>query len=119
MLVEQLDLKTFKNLSKDEIPALIKFHSNGCHYCNNLDYLLEEVAENYPDLKFYKINVDKYPTMPAALGFDGVPTILLYNIVPNKKYQFLKEPPAPNKKTWYSKSYIERNINKHYKGIKK
>ena len=92
MLVEQLDLKTFKNLSKDGIPALIKFHSNGCHYCN---------------------------TMPAALGFDGVPTILLYNIVPNKKYQFLKEPPAPNKKTWYSKSYIERNINKHYKGIKK
>jgi thiol-disulfide isomerase/thioredoxin len=119
MLVENLDLKTFKSLRDQGRPSLIKFYSNGCHYCHKLSGLLEGVAENFPDLKFYKINIDKYPTMPKALGFNGVPTILLYNVVPNKKYYFFEEPDYPNNHTWYSKLYIERNIKKYYGEIKK
>ena len=117
-LIEQLDLKKFKELSQTKTPALIEFHSNGCHYCTNLEPVIYELASKYSDIEFYKINIDKYPTIPQALGFSGVPAILLYNVAPNKKYQFLEEPPQPNKKTWYSKVYIEKFIREHHKGTK-
>lgn len=116
MLVENLDLHTFKEVRDNSTPCVIKFYSDGCHYCHKLSGLMEHVAQKFPDLKFYKINIDNYPTMPEALGFHGVPTIMLYNVVPNKKYHFFEEPQNPNRHTWYSKLYIEKNIHKYYKG---
>ena len=119
MLVENLDLKKYRELRDNSTPCLIKFYSDGCHYCQELSGLMEDIASDFPKLKFYKINIDEYPTMPEALGFDGVPTILLYNVVPDKKYYFFEEPNHPNRFTWYSKLYIERNIKRYYGGLQK
>ena len=48
-----------------------------CGPCRMLAPVLDEIAAEYPDVKFCKINVDDAPDLAAAFGVKSIPTVAL------------------------------------------
>ena len=109
------------NNVRQQAVCVVKFYSNGCHYCHALhDYyvdLSEELGDDV-DTFFYAFNIEDEPSFEKSLNFNGVPTIVVFKANPEKKpmkaKQFkLQDPDNPNEKTWYRVRDIRNFIEKH------
>ncbi len=95
--------------------CVIKFYSNGCDMCHNLQSYYEDIAkeEKYKDLHFFAFNVDEYPPIEKMLGFNGVPTIFLLKVgIPHRRVRVLQDPDPPHRATWYTSGYIKEFIDR-------
>ena len=66
-------LKFANNNIMEEI---IKFKSNGCGGCKALQPVIEQIAKEYPDIKFSDVNIDDDPDKAAAFGVTTLPTLV-------------------------------------------
>ena len=71
--------------SKEEFDALIKeglvlvdFFATWCGPCKMLSPVLEEVANENPDLTILKIDVDEVGVLAANYGIQAIPTLILF-----------------------------------------
>jgi|TARA_Y100000310_G_scaffold35174_1_gene33275 thiol-disulfide isomerase/thioredoxin len=99
----------------EEATCVIKFYSNGCHYCHKLKDLYEKISDTFPDVYFFAFNITDNPSVQKRLKFKGVPTILVVNVHegPSKPdIKLLPEPTAPSKITWYTAENIKTFITK-------
>ena len=76
-------LKHIQN--KDEFDAAIKeglvlvdFFATWCGPCKMLSPVLEEVANENPDLNVLKIDVDEVGELAARFGIQAIPTLILF-----------------------------------------
>lgn len=60
--------------------VLVDFYAPWCGPCKTLAPMLEEIAKDFKNTKFYKINVDENPQIAQDVGVNGVPTIILYKL---------------------------------------
>ena len=100
---------------KEKATCIIKFYSNGCHYCHNLKDYYEDISneEEYSDMHFFAFNVDDYPQIEKQLNLNGVPSIFIVKTGGKKvKFRSLQEPEEPNDKTWYRTKDIKDFINR-------
>lgn len=100
---------------KEPATCIIKFYSNGCDMCHNLQPYYQAIADEdqYDDLHFFAFNVDDYPPIEKMLGFNGVPTIFLLKVgIPRRRMRMLTDPEEPHKATWYSSKYIKEFIDR-------
>jgi len=98
---------------KESATCVIKFYSNGCHYCRKLKDIFEEVAEEHEDIVFFAFNIADYPSVQKVLDFNGVPTISLIRTgTTTPRIRLMGEPERPDKKTWYRQGEIQRFIEK-------
>ena len=98
---------------KREATCVVKFYSNGCHFCRNLQEIFEDVANSYEDLEFFAFNIEDYPPVQKIMKFSGVPTISLIKAGTSQpRIRLINEPKKPNKKTWYVQKDIEEFIEK-------
>ena len=105
--------KILAGIVKEEITCVIKFYSNTCHYCQNLQEVFESVADKYEDVHFFAFNIDDYPAIQKVMKFNGVPTIsLLKTGTRQPRIRLISEPKKPNKKSWYAQKEIEEFIEK-------
>ena len=103
------------NRVTEESTCVIKFYSNSCPMCHNLQEYFEDIAaeEQYSDVHFFAFNVDDYPHIEKQLGFNGVPTISLLKVgTPQRRIRILKDPEKPNKNTWYTTRHIKDFIDR-------
>ena len=119
MSVSRLTLPSLQKLVGGKInekaTCVIKFYSNGCHYCHNLRDYYEEISDDkdYTELHFFAFNVDDYPQIEKQLNLNGVPSIYILKTGEKKpKFRVLQEPENPNEKTWYRVKDIKDFINK-------
>ena len=119
MSVNRLTIGSLRKLISGQInenaTCIVKFYSNGCHFCHNLREYYEDISneEEYSDMHFFAFNVDDYPQIENQLNLNGVPSISLLKTGGKKiKIRTLSDPEKPNEKTWYRTKDIKEFINR-------
>ena len=58
--------------------VLVDFFATWCGPCKMLSPLLEQLAEEKPELKILKIDVDEVGPLAARYGIQAIPTLMLF-----------------------------------------
>ncbi len=69
--------ENFKELVSEGL-VLVDFFATWCGPCKMLSPVLEEVANERPDVKVVKIDVDQEPDLAQAFNIMSIPTLLLF-----------------------------------------
>lgn len=78
MSVIHIDEKSFpQEVLKSEKPVLLDFWASWCGPCRMLSPILEEVAEERPDVKVCKINIDEQPDLATRFQVFSIPTLVV------------------------------------------
>jgi thioredoxin 1 len=73
------DEKTFrKEVLKSDVPVLVDFYADWCGPCRALGPVLEELADETPNAKIVKINVDNSPQLAGKYGVSSIPNLLVF-----------------------------------------
>mgnify|MGYP003119541589 CR=1 FL=1 len=122
MSVERINYIALKKIAsgqvKQDTTCVIKFYSNGCDMCHNLKQYYEDISNNeeYENIRFFALNVDRIVGLEEEFGFYGVPSIMLVNTYKRRKIpkiKILADPHEPNPQTFYKVKDIKNFINEH------
>lgn len=58
--------------------VLLDFWATWCGPCRMLSPIVDEVAEERPDVKVGKVNVDEQPELAGQFGVISIPTLLVF-----------------------------------------
>lgn len=59
-------------------PVLLDFWADWCMPCKMLAPIIDEVAEERPDILIGKINVDNEPDLAVRFGIMSIPTLIVF-----------------------------------------
>ncbi|BDC18318.1 thioredoxin [Acidianus sp. HS-5] len=76
--VAHLDSNTFDNFIKSHKVAVIDFWAEWCAPCIMLSPIIEELAKDYPEVGFGKVNSDESQDIAARYGVMSLPTVLFF-----------------------------------------
>jgi thioredoxin 1 len=77
-LVAHLDSNTFDNFIKYHKVAVIDFWAEWCAPCIMLAPIIEELAKDYPQVGFGKVNSDENQDIAARYGVMSLPTVIFF-----------------------------------------
>lgn len=61
-------------------PVVVDFYATWCGPCKRLSPMLDDLAGPLTNsVKFYKVDVDKYPNLARQFDIQGVPTLLFFD----------------------------------------
>ena len=72
----------YENHSKEwkylgDKPAIVDFYADWCGPCKMVAPILDQLAEEYPDKKICKIDVDQEQALAQQFGVMSIPTLIL------------------------------------------
>ena len=73
----------YENHSKEwkylgDKPAIVDFYADWCGPCKMLAPVIEEAAEDMPEIQFYKVDVDEAPELARSFKVMSVPTLAFF-----------------------------------------
>ncbi len=75
-------MKIIKEDEFDEIISsgisLVDFYADWCGPCKMLGPVLEDLSNDYPDIKFVKVNCDDSEQLCARYGILSIPTVFIF-----------------------------------------
>ena len=66
-----------KEIVESDKPVLLDFWAPWCGPCQRVVPLVEEIAEERPDIKVGKINIDEQPELAGRFGVMSIPTLVV------------------------------------------
>ena len=64
---------------ESDLPVLVDFWASWCTPCRMLAPILEEIADEYPNIKVCKLNVDDAPNIAERYGIMSLPALLFFD----------------------------------------
>jgi thioredoxin 1 len=76
--LEHVTAATFdERVLKCDKPVLVDFYAEWCGPCRQLTPRLEEFAQEHPEVRVVKVNVDNSPELARRYGVKAMPTLLV------------------------------------------
>lgn len=66
-----------EEVMNSEKPVLVDFWASWCGPCRMVVPIVEQIAEEYPEYKVVKINVDEEPELAAQFGVMSIPSLMI------------------------------------------
>lgn len=66
-----------EEVMNSEKPVLVDFWASWCGPCRMVIPVVEKIAEEYPEYKVVKVNVDEEPELAAQFGVMSIPTLMV------------------------------------------
>ncbi len=67
-----------KEIVKADKPVLVDFWASWCGPCRMLSPTIDEIAEEHPEIKVCKINIDDEAELAIRHGVMSVPTLMIF-----------------------------------------
>ncbi len=79
MSVINLTSENFENeVIQSDKTVLVDFFANWCAPCRVMSSVVDEIAEDHPEIKVCKINVDEQPQLAARFSVESIPTLIVF-----------------------------------------
>ena len=79
MVVPNINLENFDQQgAQASSPVLVDFWAAWCGPCSMLSPVVEELAQEHPEIAFGKVNVDEVPELAQRYQISAIPTLLLF-----------------------------------------
>jgi len=78
MVIEITEQNFKKEVIDSEIPVLLDFWASWCGPCRMLSPVVEEISNEYMNIKVGKVNVDQQHALAAQFGIMSIPTLILF-----------------------------------------
>ena len=78
MASENMTYDTFEETLKNNDILLIDFWAEWCGPCKMFGPIFEKVSEQYPDVKFAKVDTEAEQRLAAEFGVRSIPTLAVF-----------------------------------------
>jgi len=78
-MITTITTDNFENeIVKADKPVLVDFWASWCGPCRMLSPTIDEIAEEHPEIKVCKINIDDEAELAIRHGVMSVPTLMIF-----------------------------------------
>ena len=78
-MITTITKDNFENeIVKADKPVLVDFWASWCDPCRMLSPTIDEIAEEHPEIKVCKINIDDEAELAIRHGVMSVPTLMIF-----------------------------------------
>ena len=78
-MITTITKDNFENeIVKADKPVLVDFWASWCGLCRMLSPTIDEIAEEHPEIKVCKINIDDEAELAIRHGVMSVPTLMIF-----------------------------------------
>lgn len=78
MSVLNVDKNNFELVRTSEKTVLLDLYADWCGPCRMVSPVVDQIAEERPDIAVGKVNVDEQPELAAQFGVMSIPALLVF-----------------------------------------